>query len=143
MTRITWNGPALGAQAAPLDPPTWAGSTMPEDGGIVHERVATIHPVIRQWTGLGWSLVPTDVSVEATDIHTETGWFRPHPTIRLEGGSYTLDGLHQLKDAINQLLALVEDPTGKPTPPGPTLISLNGSSSQDGCASADETSEQH
>jgi len=143
MTRIRRLAPVHALHPAPLEPPCWATSSIPEDGAITHERIASVHPTVRWWTGHGWAVTTTDVSLSTVDTPTEHGWHRPTPTIQIEGGSYTDDGLQQLNEALDELLALVPDTTTTSTPDAPELVALpGGSDSQDDGRAADEVSER-
>jgi hypothetical protein len=101
--------PRSGRGRTPLPPPRWARGSIVEDGGIVHETVSPLHPTIKASGVNGWDRVATDVSLSATDLLIDGRWIRTSPTLQVEGGSYDLDGAHHLRDALDQLLAVVED----------------------------------
>jgi hypothetical protein len=87
-----------------LAPPEWATASVFEDGGMTHERVSLIHPLVRLWTDTGHPIIqPTEVSVSVVDRRAGTGWLRMPPTIQVEAGSYTLEGVRSLALAIESL----------------------------------------
>ena len=106
----------------PLDPPRWATLTVTEEGGITHERPASVESVTRQWTGLGWALVPASTSLSTTDTADETGWTRRGPAIVVEGGPYPLDGARRLRDALNELLQIADSQGGQHPQMGVPLL---------------------
>jgi hypothetical protein len=108
--------PVVALHPTPLDPPCWAVRTVTEEGGITHERRATVVAATRQWTGLGWALVPASTSLSTTDTVNETGWSRPSPTIIVEGGPYPLDSARRLRDALDELLQIADLPHGRQHP---------------------------
>jgi hypothetical protein len=87
----------------PLTPPPWAARSIREDGGVTHEVISSVQPSVRQSRN-GWTAEPTDISLSTIDQHTDAGWIRATPTIQIEGGSYPLDSVRQLRDAIDALL---------------------------------------
>jgi hypothetical protein len=93
----------------PVAPPGWATKTIPEDGGMVHERVSPHHPTIKVGGGNGWELMPTDVSIGVTDLLIDGRWIRTEPTVQIEGGSYSLEGARQLQAVLTTFVAAVED----------------------------------
>lgn len=93
----------------PLAPPPWAGRSIREDGGVTHEVISPVKPHVRFWSRSGWTVVGTDVSLSAVDQHTDAGWSRAAPTIQIEGGSYTLESVRQLRDIIDALLVVADD----------------------------------
>jgi hypothetical protein len=65
-----------------------------------------VHPHLN-----GQGLIPTQVSLSATDVHSDGRWIRTGPTVQIEGGSYTLDGARQLRAALDDLLTLADSKT--------------------------------
>ena len=96
--------PAGHHEPLPLAPPPWAARSIREDGGVTHEVVSPVRPSVRYWSRNGWAAEPADISLSAVDQHTEAGWIRSTPTIQIAGGSYPLDSVRQLREAIDTLL---------------------------------------
>jgi hypothetical protein len=92
------------AELPPLDPPRWATRSVREDGGVTHEFLSPERPAVRRLTGNGWVLVPTDLSLSASDQPAGRRWLRSGPTIQVEGGSYPLDDARRLHRALGALL---------------------------------------
>jgi hypothetical protein len=90
--------------AAPLAPPQWAARSIPEDGGITHEVVSLRHPAIRLRTENSCGFLRTDVSLSAVDHYVNGDWTRGAPTIQIEGGSYSLDGIRELRKTLDEFL---------------------------------------
>jgi hypothetical protein len=88
----------------PLPPPTWATRSIPEDGGVTHEIVSGQQPLIKRWRGNGTHLDPTEVSLSITDTPADGRWVRAAATVQIEGGSYPLDSIRQLRDALDEFL---------------------------------------
>jgi hypothetical protein len=99
----------------PLAPPGWARGSVQEDGGIVHETVSPLHPTIKAGDVNSSGLMPTDVSLSVVDQWVDGRWVRTHPTIQVEGGSYTLDGARHLHEALGRLLTAADDRAVSPT----------------------------
>lgn len=91
-----------------LTPPTWAARSVPEDGGITHERVSRIRPLLERWTRFGNRPAQTEVSLSTVDRPSPEGWNRETPTVQVEGGSYSLDGARQLRAALDEILAYAD-----------------------------------
>jgi hypothetical protein len=89
---------------------------MPEDGGVTHEVISTRRPQTEHRSPAGWVLMPTEVSLSTTDHHVAGQWTRPAPTVQVEGGSYSLDGARELRDALSEFLARVASDTGPGNP---------------------------
>jgi hypothetical protein len=88
--------------------PTWAARSIPDDDGITHELVSRRRPVVRLWRSGGSVLTATEVSVSATDRLVDDTWIRARPTIQVEGGSYPLEAVLELRRAIDDLLDQVD-----------------------------------
>lgn len=50
---------------------------------------------------------PADVSLSIVDLSTGHGWRRQPATVQIEGGSYSLIGVRQLRDILDGFLASV------------------------------------
>ncbi|MDQ1287909.1 MAG: hypothetical protein QG622_1474 [Actinomycetota bacterium] len=92
---------------APPPPPIWASHSVAEAGAITHETTASLRPTIMQWRSHGPDPVTTAVTLNVVDIRVGDHWVRSRPTVEIEGGSYSLDGAHQLRTAIGSFLASV------------------------------------
>jgi hypothetical protein len=90
-------------------PPDWAVHSVVENGGVTHEHVSAVHPLV--WldrsTEAAEPARPTDVSVSVVDRPGNIRWLRLPPTIQIEGGSYSLAEARRLVRAIEGLIALV------------------------------------
>jgi hypothetical protein len=104
-----------GSAVPPLDPPGWAARSVAEDGGVTHERLSSARPAVLRWSGVGVLLVPTEVSVSARDLCDGGGWMRSAPTVQIEGGSYSLDGVRALRAALDDLLTCVGADVERPS----------------------------
>jgi len=97
---------ALGGLPAP---PSWAGHSVVEDGGVTHELVSVERPHLRadRMTAGAAFTCPTEVSVSVVDRPAGHRWVRLPATIQVEGGSYSLPEAARLVRAIEELLAAV------------------------------------
>jgi hypothetical protein len=80
--------------------------TIDEQGRIVHERLASLHPLVSVDYIDGAQ--PTDVSVSVTDVPKGGTWRRREPTVQVEGGSYALADAWQLFEALREVLSVVD-----------------------------------
>ena len=94
---------------APQPPPPWAAQSISEDGGVTHEVISDLQPLVRRWSGNGTYLDPTEVSLSTTDTPTDGRWVRATATVQIEGGSYPLDSIRQLRDALDEFLRIASD----------------------------------
>lgn len=101
--------------AGPVPPP-WAARSVPEDGGLTHERLSCARPAVLRWSVAGALRIPTEVSVSVRDTCDGGQWMRSTPTVQIEGGSYPLDAVRALRDALDDLLAHF-DTDGAPARP--------------------------
>jgi hypothetical protein len=99
------SGPSV---PAPLHPPGWASSTVPEDDGITHELVSSRHPEVIDRGIWGCSQMPTDVSLSQRDLLIDGRWIRTRPRVLVEGGSYSLDGARDLYATLGELLTTAD-----------------------------------
>ena len=93
-------------------PPPWATHIVVVDGGVTHERVSHLHPlVLARIHGNGiLATAVTDVSVSVVDRPRGRGWARQSPRIQLEGGSYPVAEAQMLVQAITALIRQVGGP---------------------------------
>jgi len=93
-------------------PPPWAMQSVVEDGGVTHERVSHLHPlVLARIHGNGiLATAVTDVSVSVVDRPRGRGWARQSPRIQVEGGSYPVAEAQLLVQAITALIGQVGGP---------------------------------
>ena len=93
-------------------PPPWASRSVVEDGGVTHELVSHMHPlVLARIHGNGiLATAVTDVSVSVVDRPRGHGWSRQSPRIQVEGGSYPLAEAHLLLQAITALIEQIRGP---------------------------------
>ena len=93
-------------------PPPWAMQSVVEDGGVTHERVSHLHPlVLARIHGNGiLATAVTDVSVSVVDRPRGRGWARQSPRIQVEGGSYPVAEAQLLVQAITALIRQVGGP---------------------------------
>jgi hypothetical protein len=109
---------------APLTPPAWATSSRAEDGCFIHEKLSNHRPRITAGGRQGREWMRTEVSVSVSDLLIDGRWIRRQPTIQVEGGSYTIDGVLELQAALADLLTLLAEhdvgtttaPYGRPLP---------------------------
>ena len=79
---------------------------MAEDGGMTHETVSRHRPHATVLLASGGRVVEaTEVSLSVVDRPENGVWRRRHPTIQVEGGSYSLSEAHLLVRAVTELLA--------------------------------------
>ena len=96
----------MGYPVGQPDPPPWAVRTVDEQGRVVHERLASLHPLVSVDYIDGAR--PTDISVSVMDVPKEGVWRRREPTVQVEGGSYALADARQLYAALREVLAVVD-----------------------------------
>jgi hypothetical protein len=96
---------ALGGGGLPA-PPRWAERSVVEDGGVTHELVSELRPlVLVRVHGGGIALsAATEVSISVVDRPRGRGWVRQSPRIQVEGGSYPLAEARLLVQAIESLI---------------------------------------
>lgn len=114
---LRWSGTLQGKGArnavrgdGPPAPPRWAANSVPEDGGVTHERVSSLHPIVgwRPGEGKPRLLCPADVSVNVVDRRLGRRWVRTSPTIHVEIGDYALADARLLVRAVQELITLAE-----------------------------------
>jgi hypothetical protein len=100
--------PGTGVLTAMLPPPPWAANSVVEDGGVTHEVVSAVHPLlVADRTDPDADLTyPSDLSLSVFDAPGGVHWVRGAPTVQVEGGSYSLPEARRLMGAIDALLAL-------------------------------------
>ena len=92
----------------PLEPPSWATSTVTEDEWITHETVSTVQPrAMIHWPPLGpGDVQPVQVSISVVDRWMGDRWVRSDPTIQVEGGAYPLAEVAELLRAVGDMAKL-------------------------------------
>jgi len=95
----------LGGAGLPV-PPAWASRSVVEDGGVTHELVSELRPlVLVRVHGGGVALsAATEESVSIADRSRGRGWVRQSPRIQVEGGSYPPAEARLLVRAIESLI---------------------------------------
>jgi len=91
-------------------PPSWASHSVVEDGGVTHEQVSGLHPVVmpaHNGAGTAFSAM-TDVALSVFDRPGQHRWIRQPPRIRVAGGSYSIAEARLLIQAMEALIAEVD-----------------------------------
>jgi len=99
---------ALLSTPSPPEPPAWAKRRFTEDDGIVYEVLSPVRPTIVGRGPFGWGLQQVDVSLSTRDVLLDGHWIRTRPTVQVENGTYTVEGVQDLREALADLLNLVD-----------------------------------
>jgi hypothetical protein len=102
-------GVGAGLRRGGLPPPSWATNSVVEAGGVTHQRVSPLRPlVLAQRLDVGTAFaVATEVSVSVFDRPGQYRWVRLPPRIQVESGSYPVEQARMLVRAIEGLISAV------------------------------------